>query len=118
MLRPANCALAAEADATVGCLIILIFTGGSAEDIAGFGVLCFASSLALALFLYVPGFTMIRRRHWNRRAAILLTITLLNAPAYVVLLAGAWRGGMFGDGPRSRYSQPPTRCAVSRLSFA
>ena len=96
MLRSIACALGAAAAATAICLAGLTFTGGSAEDAAGFGVLGFVSSLALALFVYLPAFALTRARHWRRPTAILLTVTLLNAPAYLVLLAGLWRGGHFG----------------------
>lgn len=96
MLRSVACALGAATAGTAACLAGLTFTGGSAEDAVGFGVLGFTSSLALALIVYLPAFALTRVRHWSRPSAILLTVTLLNAPGYVVLLAGLWRGGLFG----------------------
>jgi hypothetical protein len=96
MLRSVICAATAAAAATLACLLVLTSTGGSTEDIIGFGVLCFGSSLGLALLVYLPAFVVIRRSRWKRRGAILLTVALLNAPAYLLLLTGLWQGGMFG----------------------
>jgi hypothetical protein len=96
MLRSVIYALAAAVIATFACLVVVAFTGGSAEDVAGFGVLCFASSLGLALLVYVPARALTHRTRRSRGRAMLWTVTVLNAPAYVALLAGLWRGGMFG----------------------
>ena len=96
MLRSVLAALAAAFAAAATCLVVLAATGGSAEDVAGFGVLAFVTTLLLALIVYTPALAFVRRRDWSRGRTTLFTATVLNVPAFAVLLAGLWRGGLFG----------------------
>jgi hypothetical protein len=96
MLRLVLGALAAAAVGALACVVVLAATGGSGEDLTGFGVIAFVTTLVLALVVYTPGLALIRQRNWSRGRTILFAATVLNAPAYGILLHGLWKGGMFG----------------------
>lgn len=96
MLRSVLSTLAAAVAAGLTCLLVLAATGGSAEDLAGFGVLAFVTTLLLALVVYTPALAFTRRHNWSHSRTTLFAATVLNAPAYAILLHGLWKGGMFG----------------------
>ena len=84
MLRSVLGALAAASAAAITCVFVLAATGGSPEDIAGFGILAFVATLLLALVIYAPGLAFTRRRNWSRGRTTFFAATVLNAPAYAI----------------------------------
>lgn len=99
-------ALASALAGTAVGLVILVATGyapgaaegPSAEDFQSFAVLTFVPALLLCLLLYAPALLWLSRRRRSCGPAGFFTLVpafALNAPVFVVLLAGLLAGGVF-----------------------